>query len=69
MLWSLFLLPLAPKTRAAQKREGHWAIIDLIGKGGHIRTVPVPDWVKTAFDGWADAATISIATDDVSHRH
>ena len=29
-----------------QQREQHWAIVDLIGKGGHIRTVPMPDWVK-----------------------
>jgi site-specific recombinase XerD len=28
-----------------QKREDHWAIIDLVGKGGHIRAIPVPDWV------------------------
>jgi site-specific recombinase XerD len=26
-----------------QRREEHWAIIDLVGKGPHIRTVPVPD--------------------------
>ena len=26
-----------------QQREEHWAIVDLIGKGGHIRTVPVPE--------------------------
>jgi site-specific recombinase XerD len=26
-----------------QQREEHWAIVDLVGKGGHIRTVPVPD--------------------------
>jgi hypothetical protein len=24
-------------------REGHWVIVDLRGKGGHIRTVPVPE--------------------------
>jgi site-specific recombinase XerD len=42
-----------------QRREEHWAIVDLIGKGGHIRTVPVPDWVKTAVDRWAAAAGIS----------
>ncbi len=41
-----------------QKREAHWAIIDLIGKGGHIRTVPLPDWVKAAIDEWAAAADI-----------
>jgi hypothetical protein len=26
-------------------------VVDLIGKGGHIRTVPIPNWVKTALDG------------------
>ena len=25
-----------------QLRQGHWAVVDLIGKGGHIRTVPIP---------------------------
>src|SRR3954447_18557356 len=29
-----------------QQREEHWAIVDLVGKGGHIRTVPVPEWVR-----------------------
>src|SRR6202034_3853871 len=33
-----------------QRREEHWAIVDLIGKGGHVRTVPVPDWVKYTID-------------------
>jgi len=28
-----------------QQREEHWAIVDLVGKGGHIRTVPVPECV------------------------
>src|SRR6266581_9629027 len=28
-----------------QQREEHWAIVDLISKGGNVRTVPVPDWV------------------------
>ncbi len=28
-----------------RRREEHWAIVDLVGKGGHIRTVPVPDWI------------------------
>jgi site-specific recombinase XerC len=30
-----------------QQREEHWVIADLVGKAGHIRTVPVPAWVKT----------------------
>jgi integrase len=29
-----------------QTRDGHWAIVDLIGKGGRIRTVPIPQWVS-----------------------
>jgi site-specific recombinase XerD len=42
-----------------QRREGHWAIVDLIGKGSHIRTVPVPDWVKCAIDEWVNAAGVT----------
>jgi len=42
-----------------QLREGHWVIADLTGKGGHIRTIPVPDWVKTAVDVWILSAGIS----------
>ena len=26
-----------------QQREEHWVIADLVGKGGHMRTIPVPD--------------------------
>jgi len=42
-----------------QRREDHWAIVDLVGKGGHIRTVPVPDWVKQSIDDWVAAARIT----------
>jgi hypothetical protein len=35
-----------------QQREDHWALIDLVGEAGHIRTVPVPDWVKQTIDDW-----------------
>jgi site-specific recombinase XerC len=31
-----------------QMRQGHWAVVDLVGKGGHIRTVPIPEWVKSS---------------------
>jgi integrase len=41
-----------------QRRDGHWAIVDLVGKAGHVRTVPVPLWVKTAIDNWTIAAGI-----------
>ncbi len=33
-----------------QLRENHWVIADPRGKGGHIRTIPVPQWVKEAVD-------------------
>jgi len=39
-----------------QQREGHWAIADLSGKGGHVRTAPVPDWVYRELGAWIEAA-------------
>jgi site-specific recombinase XerD len=42
-----------------QIRQGHWAVVDLIGKGGHIRTVPIPTWVKAALDQWTRAAGVT----------
>ena len=45
-------------TELIQRRENHWAIVDLIGKGGHLRTVPVPDWVKQTMDDWLMATGI-----------
>ena len=39
-------------------RLGHWAIIDVVGKGGHVRTVPMPIWVKEAVDRCLIAAKI-----------
>ena len=42
-----------------QMRQGHWAVVDLIGKGGHIRTVPIPAWVKAALDQWTRAANVT----------
>ena len=41
-----------------QRREEHWAIVDLRGKAGHIRTVPIPDWVMVELDQWLQAADI-----------
>jgi len=42
-----------------QQREEHWAIVDLIGKSGHIRTIPLPGWVRQLLDDWFSAAGIS----------
>jgi site-specific recombinase XerD len=41
-----------------QQREEHWAIVDLVGKGGHVRTVPMPDWVWNELNDWLLAAAI-----------
>ncbi len=41
-----------------QRREDHWAIVDLIGKGGHVRTVPMPDWVKREIDEWCKVGRV-----------
>ena len=42
-----------------QIRQGHWAIVDLVGKGGHVRTVPMPRWVKEAVDHWMTKAEVN----------
>jgi site-specific recombinase XerD len=42
-----------------QVRQGHWAIVDLLGKGNHVRTVPMPIWVKGAVDRWLTAAMVT----------
>lgn len=34
-----------------QQRDGRWVIADLMGKGGRVRTVAVPVWVRQAIDG------------------
>jgi len=46
-------------TEDSQVREERWVIADLIGKGKHIRTVPVPVWAKRAVDEWTTAAGIN----------
>jgi site-specific recombinase XerD len=50
------------RTEDFQIREEHWVIADLIGKGKHIRTVPVPVWAKRAVDQWTAAAGVSGGT-------
>jgi integrase len=41
-----------------QMREGRWVIADLHGKGGRIRTVAVPVWVRSGIEVWMAAAGI-----------
>ena len=46
------------KVEHLQRREERWAIVDLVRKGGHIRTVPIPAWVKETIDAWMTAGCI-----------
>src|SRR5260370_8457659 len=41
-----------------QQREENWAIVDLVGKGCHVRTVPVPDWLRSELHDWLTAPAI-----------
>jgi integrase len=50
---------LALTLECVQQREEHWVVADLVGKGGHVRTVPIPSWVKSAVDAWTTAAGIT----------
>jgi integrase len=42
-----------------QQRDGRWCIVDLVGKHGRVRTVPMPNWVKVAIDTWTAPAGVS----------
>src|SRR6201981_3646865 len=42
-----------------RRREEHWAIVDMKGKAGHTRTIPMPGWVKNVVDQWIQAANIT----------
>jgi integrase len=50
---------LALRLESIQQREEHWVIADLVGKGGHVRTVPIPTWVKSTLDAWTAAVGIT----------
>ena len=43
---------------AIQMREGRWVLPDLRGKGGRVRTVAIPVWVKQGINAWTVAAKI-----------
>jgi site-specific recombinase XerD len=42
-----------------QQRDGRWCIVDLVGKHGRVRTVPMPAWVKNAIDAWTAEAAVA----------
>jgi site-specific recombinase XerD len=42
--------------RHVQQRDGRWCIVDLVGKHGRVRTIPMPTWAKVAIDAWTSAS-------------
>jgi integrase/recombinase XerD len=42
-----------------QTSDGQWVIVDLIGKGRRLRTVPVPSWCKQLLDAWLRHSGVS----------
>jgi integrase len=42
-----------------QSREGRWVIVNLVGKGGRLRTVPMPSWCKELIDTWLRHSGVS----------
>jgi integrase/recombinase XerD len=45
--------------RHIQQRDNRWCIVDLVGKHGRVRTIPMPTWVKIAIDAWTEAAGVA----------
>jgi site-specific recombinase XerD len=42
-----------------QQRDSRWCIVDLVGKHGRVRTIPMPAWVKIAIDAWTSTAGLA----------
>lgn len=42
-----------------QQRDGRWCIVNLKGKHGRVRTMPMPTWVKVAIDAWTSAVGLA----------
>jgi site-specific recombinase XerD len=45
-----------------QLRDARWVIVDLVGKGGRVRSVPMPSWTKSAIDSWIEAGRSQAAS-------
>src|SRR5580693_2710603 len=47
-------------TQHVQQRDNRWCIVDLVGKHGRVRTIPMPSWVKNAIDAWTAVAGVIV---------
>jgi site-specific recombinase XerD len=41
-----------------QQREGRWVVVDLVGKGLRVRSIPMPMFATAAIDTWVQAANL-----------
>jgi site-specific recombinase XerD len=42
-----------------QQRDNRWCVVNLLGKHGRLRTIPMPAWVKNAIDAWTAEAAVT----------
>src|SRR5262245_57868816 len=56
--------------RHIQQRDSQWCIVDLVGKHGRVRTVPMPVWVKGRLMGNPSASHTrhQAPTSSITHR-
>ncbi|MEM9773070.1 MAG: tyrosine-type recombinase/integrase [Chloroflexota bacterium] len=47
-----------------QQRDGRWAIVNLEGKGGRIRSIGIPLFIYEAIERWAIAAGLNLESDE-----
>jgi hypothetical protein len=40
-------------------QQRRWVIVDMRGKHGRVRSVPMPHWAKAAIDEWSAAAGLA----------
>ena len=50
--------------RHIQQRDGRWVIVDLVGKGKRVRTVPMPGFAKMLIDDYVQAAAGAAMPED-----
>lgn len=52
--------------RHIQQRDGRWVIVDLVGKGKRIRSVPMPAWAKMLIDDYVQMAAGAAMPEDAA---
>jgi len=50
--------------RHIQQRDGRWVLVDLVGKGNRVRSVPMPAWSKMLIDNYVQMSVGSTGPED-----